>query len=741
MQSFAVLLVVAAAISFVAAECPNACSAHGRCGAYDMCTCYRNWMANDCSERVCQFGLAHVDTPKGDLDASGGALSGPETTVIKNDAVYPYGTVEQYPNMIDLSGTVLTNTAHEYRECSNKGICDRSTGTCSCFEGYDGSACQRASCPTNDDGLVCSGHGVCEDIKTLTGRDFDNEYLLWDETSTMGCRCDGGYSGPDCSQKICKVGVDPLYSSQSAALKEYPSANPRYSNYTYQFYTTAASVTLTGNYSLIFYDSYGEDWETEPISYNASCAEVRAALVGLPNQAVPTVRCYKSPTTTDGVTNGQESGVDPIYDTNMYVHSKYTIAFPDNPGKLSQIAINIYLDGTRPTLFTDETTSTLGYHIYPNGFISEDVDMVPDLCDGVMVTLGSGTTSDYLSGLDTATTKLLKRCLGDSDGYAGDNVEVYNWDYGNVTYPHLIKLVDATQDFSLYQSTVGVNGDYKEDTISNIFPKTQLCDTTMGDPMAFGQDAFGVGYCSNVNPPGFYAVLIYDASYTTYPFRLYTRAANDYSTTTQFYLFTTTGYLQQVSPNAGIFTTTPAYTAAQAAASHYSNVVMLTNTTSRFPGYYGNVDCLTNAYGENGAIACLNKNDHVMFLAANETMTATLFNANPVYPNIYQVKKLERLRKTFLTDPSNPNSEKIRNRITLDYSMNVEYSYRGGVTNAADTTASMYKFWPPTNTPYGGYKYVDQCATRGICNTETGECDCFPGYTGDNCAAINALAS
>ena len=37
------------------AECPNACSSHGRCGAYDMCLCYRNWMANDCSERMFHF--------------------------------------------------------------------------------------------------------------------------------------------------------------------------------------------------------------------------------------------------------------------------------------------------------------------------------------------------------------------------------------------------------------------------------------------------------------------------------------------------------------------------------------------------------------------------------------------------------------------------------------------------------------------------------------------------------------
>jgi hypothetical protein len=41
-----------------------ACNGHGKCTSYDMCLCNRNWQANDCSERVCQFGLAHVDTPK-----------------------------------------------------------------------------------------------------------------------------------------------------------------------------------------------------------------------------------------------------------------------------------------------------------------------------------------------------------------------------------------------------------------------------------------------------------------------------------------------------------------------------------------------------------------------------------------------------------------------------------------------------------------------------------------------------
>eukprot|EP01035_Chromulina_nebulosa_P065742 gene65742-89952_t len=127
--ALSIAAIAAAFFSYVSAECPNACSAHGKCGAYDACTCYRNWISNDCSERLCQFHLAHVDTPKGDLDASSGKLSGPSTTVLKNSQVYPYGTTEQFPEVVDSLGNLLTNTAHEYRECSNKGICDRATGT------------------------------------------------------------------------------------------------------------------------------------------------------------------------------------------------------------------------------------------------------------------------------------------------------------------------------------------------------------------------------------------------------------------------------------------------------------------------------------------------------------------------------------------------------------------------------------------------------------------------------------
>jgi hypothetical protein len=270
-------------------ECANACNGHGKCTSYDMCICNRNWQASDCSERVCMFGLAHVDTPKGDLDMSG-ALSGPDHTVVDNSFAYPYGTTEQFPQMEDSDFKDLTDSAHWYMECSNKGKCDRTSGECSCYDGYDGVACQRASCPGYPNS--CSGHGVCKTIKQLAHADNYNVYELWDRDTTMGCECDSGYTGPDCSERICKYGVDPLYLDDAATVK--------YSIYDFALVSTAKGVTTTaglftdgsttagtGYFALRFYDNFGEDWLTGPIQAGSSCTSVVEALEALPNNAIP----------------------------------------------------------------------------------------------------------------------------------------------------------------------------------------------------------------------------------------------------------------------------------------------------------------------------------------------------------------------------------------------------------------------------------------------------------------------
>merc|ERR1711871_351252 len=203
-----------------AGECPNACSGHGTCGAKDSCACYQNYQSNDCSERTCYFGLAHVDSPKGDLNADG-IVSGALTTVVTGSEVYPWGTTEQFPN-------AEANEGHFYMECSNKGLCNRKTGECDCLDGYEGTACQRASCPN-----ACSGHGTCESIKELaelgpnTWVNSDasavrgaTSYELWDRDIGMGCLCDPEYQGADCSERKCKYGVDPLYEAEGTEVNE-----------------------------------------------------------------------------------------------------------------------------------------------------------------------------------------------------------------------------------------------------------------------------------------------------------------------------------------------------------------------------------------------------------------------------------------------------------------------------------------------------------------------------------------
>jgi hypothetical protein len=234
----------------VLGECPNACSGHGSCSLHDQCECCRNWQANDCSERTCPFGYAHVDTPKGDIDLSGGALKAPNKPLLIDSTVYPQGTVEQYP-------ASWPDEGHFYMECSNKGLCERESGLCQCFPGYDGTACQRASCP-ND----CSGHGTCETIKELAedkerGDSLDGydagmtdlsgigglNYDLWDKTLTMGCKCDAGYNGADCSLRSCRFGVDPLFIPKDY---EFSSNNPFVAGLGKAYASATANAAGTG---------------------------------------------------------------------------------------------------------------------------------------------------------------------------------------------------------------------------------------------------------------------------------------------------------------------------------------------------------------------------------------------------------------------------------------------------------------------------------------------------------------
>jgi hypothetical protein len=673
-----------------------------------MCTGSRNWQAADCSQRTCPFDLAHVDTPKGDLDHSNTIT---HATVIASSTVHPSGTQESYPEMLDAAGAADTNTAHYYMECSNKGICDRKTGECECFDGYDGAACQRASCPNS-----CSGHGTCETIAELAYDDFANVYALWDADKTMGCACDAGYSGSDCSSRTCKVGVDPLYVDDTTA---------RVTTTTVIVAATGAT-DLAGTYALKFYDYWGEDYTTAPITASATyaadnaaktgtCDVVKAALEALPSNVVPSVTCSGAQYATD-------KGVE------------YTLTFTSNPGYLRQLEVDQYLDGSRSTL----SGTTVVTYVYQNGVTGEDTDYFATKCPGVEAQIKYDATANsagtwnaavqpgglgYIGDLTAAEVKLLKACLGDSDGDASNNVDVYNWDYGALSeflgggsgtdsvigsYPHAIKTVPVATstnydvgEFHLvwYDANAATNYEFRvanlptsPDVVSNIF-------TTNGVVQQLGIDR---------DPQ--------------------TGAALDKAFTAGKNETRIVGYFSQYSNT--IYTNVDA--SCETGGASVMACLEKGNRLFVIDGCWG--QGLDNAYfgGSSAAVSCADTD------GASKS-TGNLYTVNKIYT------KPHTATTTAWTATSGVTSEKEdRYVIEVDYNINWDGSTIANVLATTANTAAansgivfLFKFTPAAT---GNYEFVSQCSNRGACDGETGLCSCFKGYTGDDCSSQNALA-
>ena len=200
-------------------SCPGepACLGYGTCsGPPDFrCDCQGGRYGSDCALLSCPMGRSWFSVPGGGRAIGGGGGGG--------------GGGRGGGGYESVSGS--GSTVHGSAECSDAGICDPDTGTCSCADGYTGAACEYSSCPRGGGGTApeCGGNGVCLSMEALArgalnamgdpsprayGSD-PNDARAWDRDKMRGCRCSEGWGGYDCSLRTCPGGDDPQTQRQS----------------------------------------------------------------------------------------------------------------------------------------------------------------------------------------------------------------------------------------------------------------------------------------------------------------------------------------------------------------------------------------------------------------------------------------------------------------------------------------------------------------------------------------------
>jgi hypothetical protein len=257
----------------------------------------------------------------------------------------------------------------------------------------------------------------------------------------------------------------------------------------------------------------------------------------------------------------------------------------------------------------------------------------------------------------------------------------------------LIKLIDSTQDSSatIFNS---INSNIYDSSLAK-YSQTILCKG-------------GASTCNSPDPPGFYVVIYWDA--VALKFLTLTQPNLQFETTSIFNVYTTKSWLGKRTERTytlGGVTLSPTKIEGAAAATSVD-----ISAAARSDAFSNVIYTAIDLSCENGYSFCLERGDYIMILDTEDR------TKNPAFPNIYQIQKLE-------ITPPRVNFGR-RFKITLDYGVNSNFF--------SDDDAYIFKV-----TPVNTYKYVDQCSGRGICNAADGLCQCFKGYTGDDCSIQNSL--
>jgi hypothetical protein len=264
----------------VAQVCPNDCSAHGRCHMEGQnCQCFHGFTGGDCSERTCPMGLAWFDV------------------------------------------AVATDNAHNLAECSNQGICNRQTGSCSCQSGFEGSACDRRSCAGQ-----CNSHGRCQSMEyyasnrdpgaivhtTISDFSVYSYSTIWDARKMYGCSCDDGYFGYECLLRRCPTGDDPL---TGVGVSNPALGNPNQVNEIQKIVCKAGGGTFTLSF---------RSKTSKPIAFNANVVTLTNAINNITSIGAGGVNIILQSTTQACTPEG----------------SSWTVEFLQNYGALPRLVPN-----------------------------------------------------------------------------------------------------------------------------------------------------------------------------------------------------------------------------------------------------------------------------------------------------------------------------------------------------------------------------------------------------------------